>query len=373
VQLREAVDCDSDFTRHGFADEWMIRGSKRRDAARLPGMAPQSCSSGSLRLQPVMIAITIGCCAAYLAWPGVGVVGASDFDPVWFAARALLSGGSPYGAVGPGRAFEWPFPLLYPLPAVLVAAPFTALPHGAAGMVFSGVSAGLMAWALTRDAPYRLSAVLSFSFLYAAAVSQWSPLLVASALLPGLGFLLVAKPTIGLALWLYRPRWQTAVGGAALLAISVAIRPQWPLEWIHTFGAASHIRPPIASLGGPLILLALLRWRRPEARLLVALACVPHTTLLYEILPLFLVPASWGESILLVVLTWVVQMVLFLNLGPLPDLMDWTRMSAAASVALIYLPCLIMVLRRPNEGELPAWIARVGARVRTVPRLRLHA
>jgi hypothetical protein len=269
--------------------------------------------------------------------------------------------------------FDWPFPLLYPLPAVLVAVPFTVLPHAAAGMLFSGASAALMVWALTRDAPYRLSAVLSFSFLYATAISQWSPLLIASAILPGLGFLLVAKPTIGLALWLYRPRWQAAVGGVVLVAISVAVRQQWPLEWIQTFRAGTHIHPPIASLGGPIILLALLRWRRPEARLLIALACVPHTTLLYEVLPLFLVPASWAESILLVVMTWAVQAVLFLKLQPSPELMDWTKMSATVSVALIYIPCLIMVLRRPNEGELPAWTIRWVARVRALLPLRSHA
>jgi hypothetical protein len=232
-------------------------------------------------------------------------------------------------------------------------------------MVFSGVSAALMVWAMTRDAPYRLSVALSFSFLYSVAISQWSPLLIASVLLPGLGFLLVAKPTIGLALWLYKPRWQAAVGGAVLLVISVAIRPQWPLEWIGTFAAGTHIQSPIASPGGPLILLALLRWRRPEARLLVALACVPHTTLLYEVLPLFLVPASWAESILLVILTWAVQVVLFLKLHPLPDLIDWTRMSATVSVALLYLPCVMMVLRRPNGGDVPAWIMRGLTLVRT--------
>ena len=55
--------------------------------------------------------------------------------------------------------------------------------------------------------------------------------------------------------------------------------------------------------GGPLILLALLRWRRPEARLLVALGCIPHTTMLYEALPLFLVARRWQEGVLLAALS----------------------------------------------------------------------
>ena len=314
--------------------------------------------------QRVVIAVIIGLCAAYLAWPGVGVVGASDFNQLWYGARSLLAGGSPYAAVGPGRTFNWPFPLFYPLPAVLVAVPFTALPPAAASMAFSGISAALLAWVFTRNAPYRLVAVLSFSFYYAVAISQWSPLLIASVLIPGLGFLLVAKPTIGLALWLYNPRWQAAVACASLLLISVVVRPVWPLEWIQTFAAGTHIRGPITTLGGPVILLALLRWRRPEARLLIALASVPHTTFLYEVLPLFLVPASWAESITLMVLTWVAQ-ILVITFQPYATLVDRARMSATVSVALIYLPCLIMILRRPNEGDLPVWITRGLALVRT--------
>ena len=311
----------------------------------------------------IVIAVIIGACAVFLAWPGVGIVGASDFDQLWYAARSLLDGRSPYETVGPGRSFDWPFPLFYPLPAVLIALPFTAIHAAAASMAFSGISAALLVWVFTRDAPHRLAAVLSFPFYYAAAISQWSPLLIVSVLIPGLGFLLVAKPTIGLALWLYNPRWQAVAGGTALLLISVVVRPVWPLEWFHTFAAGEHIRAPIASLGGPLILLALLRWRRPEARLLVALACVPHTTLLYEVLPLFLVPVSWPESITLVVLTWAAE-ILVITFQPYQTLADRAAMSATVSVALVYLPCLIMILRRPNKGEIPAWIDGGAARLR---------
>ena len=305
----------------------------------------------------LLAAGVIGLCAAYLAWPGVGVVGASDFNQLWYAARALLAGGNPYAAVGPGRAFDWPFPLFYPLPAVLVAVPFTVLGPAHASMLFSGITAALLVWVLTRSAPYRLAAVLSFSFYYATAISQWSPILIASVLIPSLGFLLVVKPTIGLALWLYKPHWQAVAGGTLLLLISFVVRPEWPMEWVQTFGAGTHIRGPITTLGGPLILFALLRWRRPEARLLVALACVPHTTLLYEVLPLFLVPASWTQSLVLVALNWVAQIVV-ITMQPYATLADRARMSATVSVALLYLPCLIMVLRRPNEGDVPAWITR---------------
>jgi hypothetical protein len=305
----------------------------------------------------IAIVALVAAYAGYLAWPGVGVVGTSDFDQLWYAARSLLASGDPYGVVGPGRSFNQPFPLFYPLPAVLVAGPFTILSSASASIVFSAISAGLLAWAFTRGAVYRLAGILSFSFYFAAAISQWSPILIAAALLPSLGFLFVVKPTIGLALWLYRPHWQAVVGSALLLVVSLLIRPEWPTEWMHTFGAGAHIRGPITAFGGPVLLIALLRWRRPEARLLVALACVPHTTLLYEALPLFLVPASWRQAGLLLALNWTAELTL-ITLGPYPSLLDKARMSATLSVALLYLPCVIMILRRPNEGEFPAWITR---------------
>ena len=302
--------------------------------------------------------------AAFLAWPAIGIVGQSDFDQLWYAARALLTGGNPYGAVGPGRAFDSPFPLFYPLPGVLAAVPFTLLTPAAASMLFSGISAALFAWALIRKAPYRLLALLSFSFYYAAAISQWSPLLVAAALIPGLGFLFAVKPTIGFALWLYRPRWEAVVGGGALLLLSFAVRPQWFAEWSATFSAGTHIRSPVTMLGGPLILIALLRWRRPEARLLVALACVPHTTLLYEALPLFLVPTSWAQSLLLLLLNWAAEITV-ITLGPYDALIDRARMNGVVAIALLYIPCVIMILRRPNEGPVPAWLDWGAARAAT--------
>jgi hypothetical protein len=181
-------------------------------------------------------------------------------------------------------------------------------------------------------------------------------LLIVSALVPAAGFILVAKPTIGFALWVYRPRWESAAFGALFILVSVALRPTWPGEWLDTLSAGQHIGAPIAHFGGPLVLLALLRWRRPEARLVVAMACVPHTMLLYEVLPLFLVPASRRQAVSLAGLTWAAQAV-DLWLGPYASLVEQTRTAAAVAVAFCYLPCVVMILKRPNEGDLPRWLA----------------
>lgn len=133
------------------------------------GCAPPPAAAARLaRGDRVLIVTVIGLLAALLAVPHVGVVGTSDFDQIWYGARALLHGASPYGAVGPGRAFPWPFPLFYPLPAVLAAVLFVAL-----------------ALAFTRARWHRVLAPLSFSFCYGAAISQWTPILVAAPAVRG--------------------------------------------------------------------------------------------------------------------------------------------------------------------------------------------
>ena len=52
----------------------------------------------------------------------------SDFGQLWAGARALVSGVDPYAVVGPGRAFEHEFPLMYPITAVITAIPYAAFP-----------------------------------------------------------------------------------------------------------------------------------------------------------------------------------------------------------------------------------------------------
>jgi hypothetical protein len=104
--------------------------------------------------------------------------------------------------------------------------------------------------------------------------------------------------------------------------------------------------------GGPLVLLALLKWRRPEARLLAAMACVPHTLLPYETLPLFLVPQTWLEACVLLAGTTLA--VILHGVGaPYASATEWVAASGVWTIWCVYLPCLVMVLRRPNVGGVP--------------------
>jgi len=73
----------------------------------------------------------------------------SAFDAIWTAARALWARHDPYAAI---PSPPWPWNLQYPLPAVLIALPFSVLPLTLARAVFMGVSSALLAYGLTTRA-----------------------------------------------------------------------------------------------------------------------------------------------------------------------------------------------------------------------------
>jgi hypothetical protein len=228
----------------------------------------------------------------------------------------------------------------------------------------AALASGLFVWAATRRTLAPAIVITSASAALAAEAVQWSPLLGAAYGIPWLGAILSAKPTIGFAIFAARPSRSAVIGTLLLIAISVVLLPGWPRDWIdalhHTSLATTGGTPyssPITTPGGALSVLALLRWRRPEARLLLALACVPQTTLLYETVPLFLIPATIVEGGALWLGSWLTALWVW---GHAPYANDAARfaVSAHAIGIAMYLPCVIMILRRPNEGPLPGWLAR---------------
>ena len=279
----------------------------------------------------------------------------SDVAQVWAGARALLHGQDPYEAVGPGRLFEWNFPLLYPMTAVMTLIPLAPVPLRLVDPLFVGLGFGLFTWAVTRRRPLTpaLVGLVSVAALMTAQTSQWSMLLTGASLLPAFGWLLMAKPTIGLALFAAYPNWKAAAGCIGLLILSLVAWPNWVTHWRATFATAPHVVAPVTRLGGPLLLLALLKWRRPDARLLLALACVPQTTALYETIPLFLIPRTWSQAWAL----WALGLLAFAGqwlTGPyVTQAAQWAS-GAKWIVALLYLPCLGLVLSRPNVWSEPS-------------------
>jgi hypothetical protein len=298
----------------------------------------------------------------------------SDIDQVWHGSRALLSGLDPYAVVAVGGAFDIGFPLYYPLPALIVFVPLALLPLEVARLVFVALSTGILAYALTQDGWHRLPIFVSGAYIVAMASVQWSPLLTAAFLLPWLGPVLLLKPNIGLAIGVTSPArgllaW-TVAGGGLVVLLSLTIDPSWPGRWIDLVRTAPHFTPPVLLPGGFLVLLALLRWRRPEARLLVAMACTPHTTLTYEALPVLLVARNWKEAVLLSALSFLAMVlqaafdsrVAATDPHVLTEFVGWVTTAGTILVALVYLPATILVLRRGNEGPLPEWVRLVAER-----------
>lgn len=317
--------------------------------------------------QRLIVALAIGLFAGLLAFAFHSRPGAApDFIYPWMAARSLIAGVNPYGALPGGMAAPFQAPLLYPLTAALVAVPVAWLSLPLAVAVFMGISAFLLAYAVSRESWDRLLLFASAPFILAIALGQWSPLVTAAALLPACGFLAIAKPNIGLALFIYRPSRAALVGCAVLLALSLLVLPSWPRDWLHSLSldrqSGTH-RAPITTPLGPVLALALLRWRRPEARLLLAMACVPQLLFFYDQLPLMLMPDSRRQHYALILpgsIAFIVWMLVGRESAEGPKVAEWCVMAG------IYLPCLIMVLRRSNEGDLPTWIVSGFGRTRTM-------
>jgi hypothetical protein len=224
----------------------------------------------------------------------------------------------------------------------------------AARLLFAGLSAGLLGYALTARGITPLVVFLSAALVDAIRAGQLSVLMTAALTVNALAFAFVLKPPFGLALLAATPRRRAivvaGVAGLALTGIAFALQPGWLLEWFHAVKAAGHVRAPVFVLGGPLLLLALLRWRRTDARILLACACVPHTPLVYDVVPLAMLVRNVREGIAFALLTYaalIAQDSFVTNLPP----------DAAATLAarilngLVYLPALLLILSRPNDKQ----------------------
>jgi hypothetical protein len=292
------------------------------------------------------VAALVGATAFIIVWlVSLGESNAvSDWDQCWLGARALLGGHSPYAAV---NADSSPWGLNYPLPAVLVSLPFAFFPLPLARGFFVGVGSGLLAYALST----RWLGLLPFvsgAYIWALLVVQWTPLLIAGALISWLSAVWIVKPTTGLALGVGWPTRQAIIGAFVLLGASFIVDPGWVSEWRAAVGALYHV-PPILRPFGWVLLLALLRWRDPRGRFLAALALMPQAAMPYDSLPLLLIPRSFVERAVFVVGTQLLALYGLTRASPAtPD--SFASELWPATLALCYLPALLMVLRRPEPA-----------------------
>lgn len=280
--------------------------------------------------------------------------GGSDFDQLWFAAHALWRGSNPYDVIGPGRQFNWTWPLLYPLPAVMAILPIAWLPLLVARVSFAAISVGVLAFALARKGPGRLAILGSAAVVDAARAGQLSLLLTAAVMLSWLAFVFPLKPPLGIALLAASPRRRSLVvalaGGTLLTIAAFCARPDWMISWLAALKTTSHMRAPALEFGGPLLLLALVRWRRLDARILLACACVPHTPSLYDVVPISLVARDFREGLVYALLT---HAALFSQQLLVPGLPPAAAATMAARIlnVTVYLPALLAILVRPNRPD----------------------
>lgn len=311
------------------------------------------------RATRVVASLVIGLAAGWLC--AIKAATGTDFEFFWRAARLFAAGVNPY-ALQP-HSPGWPLPdvFFYPGPALVVVWPLQYLTMPVAAGIFMGVGSCLLAWLISAEGAWRLWLLGSPAFLMAAAMGQWSPLITVGALLPAAAFLLVCKPTIGLAAFLYRPSLRAMASVALIVALSLILLPEWPREWLSNIKLVEGHPPPIATPLGWLVLFALVRWRQPEARLLLAMACVPQLLFFADQLALGLVARTRQEAVALAACGMVAFAGWWVMLAPGDA---YVREAQPFVIAGLYLPALVVVLARPNAGIVPPWIDTSLARLR---------
>jgi hypothetical protein len=282
----------------------------------------------------------------------------SDFDQIWVASRALLAGENPYRAVtaGFGGHGPLPFPLFYPLPAVVAGIPFALMPLVAARATFAAASLGMFTFLVMRRGVWALAALLSAPAFLTVSLVQWSGWMACAAMVPWFGWAFACKPNAGLPVLTASSSVRSALMGltsaAALLVLAFVLRPGWVGDWLTAIRGQPHFRPYVLRPGGFLMLLALLRWRRPEARWLATLACVPGTPGPQEALVFFTWPMSPRQLLVLGLLSHAAMWIAF-PARQSGNFYSYAEVAAVANIAFLYVPMLVVILRRPNEGTVP--------------------
>jgi hypothetical protein len=303
-------------------------------------------------------------CAAALATAAVCVVkqgqnGApADFAMFWEAARVLAAGGDPYASIRPGGPYHWDSGYVYPITAAVALRPVAAMDLGVAAVLFSSLGMGLLAFALTRDGWQRWPVLLSAPALWAVTAGQWSPFLTAAALGGGYAWLAAVKPTLGVAAFLRAPSWRWLAVASVLPLACFLIMPDWPWRWVAgTSGAkAGNYHVPLLQPGGFLLALALVRWRSPDARLLLGMSAIPQTFLLYDQLPLLLLARTRIQAYLFALWSHLIPWAGVWVAQARPEMA--TKQGSLQFLAqfltwAFYLPLLAIVLLRPTPDVEP--------------------
>jgi hypothetical protein len=274
----------------------------------------------------------------------------TDFSQARFGADALLHGANPYALAGPGLVFDSPRTVLYPAFAYAAAIPFTLFTDHIASALFVCVSTFLLAFGATKGSWHRLPMFPSMAFIMSVQLAQWSTLMTAAFFIPVIAFFGSVKPQSIIPVLAgnrSRAGFVAAVIGTVVLGVtSFVLIPSWPTLWWAAIRGNHDLAPPVLRLGGVVILIVLLRWRRPESWLIATMALMPQTWGWYNVLLLLVVADTYREACILSLVSsagaWIA--VILIDGSAPATYPDW----GAMMVAFAYLPAVIAVLRRPN-------------------------
>jgi hypothetical protein len=259
--------------------------------------------------------------------------GAADFGWALHLAQGLAAHKNPY---------DTPFEQ-YPLPAGFFAFPFLHLPPEMAAGIFYGLSSALLACGLTRHGYRRLLIFFAYPYWAGLLTVQWSAVITASAFFPLLLPVTLAKPQIGLPVFLTHANRRGLLACIALFFLSLAVMPRWLPLWLGQTGHYQYFIP-LLVLPGPLLLLALLRYRNRDAILLFLAACMPQRWF-FDSFILWLIPKSRREILWSVFFSWGAGLWRWYHPPhSFTQVGRWT-------VVFIYLPMLAVVLLRERRSE----------------------
>jgi hypothetical protein len=283
----------------------------------------------------IAVSSAIGLASGLFCWFMVKRIyqGAADFGWAIYAAQRFLAHQNPYDT-----------PLeQYPLTAAFLALPFVRLQPEVAAGLFYGISSALLAFGLTRRGYQRLFIFLAFPYWAGLITAQWSTIITASAFFPLLLPVTMAKPQIGLPVFLTHANRRGILACLALGILTLVFMPNWPLLWLRQLGNYQHFIPFLV-LPGPLLLLALLRYRDRDAVLLLLAALAPQRWF-FDSFILWLIPKSRREILATVFFSWGVGIWRWYHI---PHTM---RQVGLWCVLGFYLPMLIVVLIRARNSS----------------------
>jgi hypothetical protein len=172
--------------------------------------------------------------------------------------------------------------------------------------------------------------------------AQWTPLIFAAAFFPALAFTACIKPQVALPVVLTRLNRVMVISAFALLAASLIVYPSWPLQWLKNLGGYQGYWA-LLSIPGPLLLLALMRWRERDAQLLLLASIFPQRWF-YDALILFLIPKTRKELLYTATFSWGAY---FWKQQHFPET---TLERGLICTLFFYIPMLAVILLRKRDG-----------------------